>query len=53
MILSPQDTVRFYRIWFVLLHFADERRRQAPLVQNRLAIHLSAHWRRESGSLAR
>ena len=27
MILSPEDTERFYRIWFALLHFVNEQRR--------------------------
>lgn len=27
MILPPEDTERFYRIWFTLLHFANEQRR--------------------------
>lgn len=26
MILSPDETERFYRIWFALLHFVNEQR---------------------------
>jgi hypothetical protein len=30
MILTPQDTQRFYAIWFPLLHFVNERRSLVP-----------------------
>jgi hypothetical protein len=30
MILEPHETQRFYRIWFPLLHYVNERRNLVP-----------------------
>ena len=46
MILSPEDTERFYRIWFALLHFVDELQFQAFRPLPRHDRSCGVHYRR-------